>query len=47
MKYVIITGGVISSIGKGITVSSIGLIFKFTATKIPIIKVVCRLKNIC
>jgi len=28
MKYIIITGGVISGLGKGITASSIGLLLK-------------------
>ena len=39
MKYIIITGGVISGLGKGITVSSIGLIFNllgYTPTAIKI-----------
>jgi len=39
MKYIVITGGVVSGLGKGICASSIGLILKsfgFTITAIKI-----------
>ena len=39
MKYIIITGGVISGIGKGLTASSIGLIFKLIGLTPTAIKI--------
>jgi CTP synthase len=39
MKYIVVTGGVISSIGKGITSSSIGLILKSFGYTITAIKI--------
>jgi CTP synthase len=39
MKYILVTGGVISSIGKGITSSSIGLILKSFGYTITAIKI--------
>jgi len=39
MKYIIITGGVISGLGKGITASSIGLLLKKTGYNITAIKI--------
>lgn len=38
-KYVFLTGGVISSIGKGVTSSSLGALFKARKMNITIIKV--------
>lgn len=39
MKYVIITGGVVSGLGKGITASSIGLLLKYSALRVTSIKI--------
>jgi CTP synthase len=39
MKYVIVTGGVLSGLGKGITTSSIGLLLKNCGFKVTAIKV--------
>ena len=39
MKYIVITGGVISGLGKGITSSSIGLLLKSQGIHITAIKV--------
>ncbi len=39
MKYVIVTGGVLSGLGKGITTSSIGLLLKHCGYKVTAIKV--------
>ncbi len=39
MKYIIITGGIISGIGKGITSSSIGLLLKSLGVKVTAIKI--------
>ena len=38
MKYIFITGGVLSSLGKGITSASIGLLLKRKALKVSIVK---------
>ena len=39
MKYIVVTGGVISGIGKGITASSIGLLLKQSGFHISAIKI--------
>jgi CTP synthase len=39
MKYIIITGGVISGIGKGITASSIGLLLKHSGYIVTMVKI--------
>jgi CTP synthase len=39
MKYVIVTGGVLSGLGKGITTSSIGLLLKNCGLKVTAIKI--------
>ena len=39
MKYVLVTGGVISGIGKGITASSIGVLLKRCNYSVSAIKV--------
>lgn len=39
MKYILITGGVISGIGKGILASSIGAVLKASGLKITSIKI--------
>jgi CTP synthase len=39
MKYVVITGGVISGLGKGITASSVGLLLKSTGLNVTAIKI--------
>merc|ERR1719385_640206 len=39
MKYVIISGGVVSGLGKGITASSIGLLLKAAGFRVTAIKI--------
>lgn len=39
MKYIVVTGGVISGLGKGITIASIGRILKSSNTRVTAIKV--------
>ncbi|KAI0192303.1 CTP synthase [Xylaria flabelliformis] len=39
MKYVVVTGGVISGVGKGIIASSIGLLLKTTGLSVTMIKI--------
>ena len=39
MKYIVVTGGVISGIGKGITASSIGLLLKQSGFHVSAIKI--------
>ena len=39
MKYIVVTGGVISGIGKGITASSIGLLLKQCGYSVTAIKI--------
>jgi len=39
MKYVVVTGGVISGLGKGITISSIGRILKACNLRVTAIKI--------
>lgn len=39
MKYIIVTGGIISGIGKGITTSSIGLLLKSRGISVTAIKI--------
>ena len=39
MKYVVITGGVVSGLGKGITISSIGRILKSSGLTVTAIKI--------
>lgn len=39
MKYVVVTGGVISGLGKGITISSIGRILKSSGVRVTSIKI--------
>lgn len=39
MKYVIVTGGVVSGLGKGITISSIGRILKSSGLRVTSIKI--------
>ena len=39
MKYIIVTGGVISGLGKGITISSIGRIVKSSGLRVTAIKI--------
>ena len=34
MKYIIVTGGVVSGLGKGITISSLGRILKASGLKV-------------
>ena len=35
VKYVFVTGGVVSGLGKGITAASLGRLLKAEATKLP------------
>ena len=39
MKFVFITGGVLSSLGKGITTASLGLLLKSRGLKVTIVKI--------
>ena len=39
MKYIVVTGGVVSGLGKGITISSIGRILKAAGVRITLIKI--------
>lgn len=39
MKYVLVTGGVLSGLGKGVTASSIGLILKACGLRVTSIKI--------
>ena len=39
MKYVLISGGVVSGLGKGITASSIGLLLKESGLNVTAIKI--------
>ena len=39
MKYVLVTGGVISGIGKGVIASSIGTILKSSGVRVTSIKI--------
>lgn len=39
MKYLIITGGVLSGLGKGITISSLGLLLQSHGVKVTSIKI--------
>ena len=39
MKYIVVTGGVVSGLGKGITISSIGRILKASGLRVTSIKI--------
>jgi hypothetical protein len=39
MKYVLVTGGVVSGLGKGVTVSSIGVVLKACGHRVTSIKI--------
>lgn len=39
MKFVFITGGVLSSLGKGITTASLGLLLKSRGLRVTIVKI--------
>jgi CTP synthase len=39
MKYIVVTGGVVSGLGKGITISSIGRILKCSGLSVTSIKI--------
>ena len=39
MKYVIVTGGVVSGLGKGVTASSIGVVLKACGLRVTSIKI--------
>ena len=39
MKYVLVTGGVVSGLGKGVTASSIGVLLKACGKRVTSIKI--------
>ena len=39
MKYIVVTGGVVSGLGKGITISSVGVILKRCGLRVTSIKI--------
>ena len=39
MKYLVVTGGVVSGLGKGITISSIGVLLKAAGLRVTSIKI--------
>lgn len=39
MKYIVVTGGVVSGLGKGITISSIGRVLKSSGLRVTSIKI--------
>lgn len=39
MKYVLVTGGVVSGLGKGVTASSIGVLLKASGLRVTSIKI--------
>ena len=39
MKYVVVTGGVISGLGKGVTASSIGVLLKSAGLRVTAVKI--------
>lgn len=39
MKYVLVTGGVVSGLGKGVTASSIGVLLKTCGLRVTSIKI--------
>lgn len=39
MKYVVVTGGVVSGLGKGVTASSIGAVLKACGLRVTTIKI--------
>jgi hypothetical protein len=39
MKYVLVTGGVVSGLGKGVTASSIGVLLKACGLRVTFIKI--------
>ncbi|GMI73330.1 CTP synthase 1 [Hibiscus trionum] len=45
MKYVLVTGGVVSGLGKGVTASSIGLLLKASGLRVTCIKIDPYLNN--
>lgn len=52
MKYVLVTGGVVSGLGKGVTASSVGVVLKACGLRVTSIKIgsppssFCFLSNI-
>ena len=39
MKYVVVTGGVLSGLGKGVTASSIGVLLKSAGLRVTAVKI--------
>jgi CTP synthase len=46
-KYVLITGGVVSGLGKGVTASSIGVVLKACGLRVTCIKIGTRSAGFC
>ena len=47
MKYIVVTGGVVSGLGKGITISSVGVILKRCGFRVTSIKIDPYLNHSC
>lgn len=43
MKYVLVTGGVVSGLGKGVTASSVGVLLKNCGFRVTSIKIGARM----
>lgn len=46
MRYVLVTGGVVSGLGKGVTASSIGVVLKACGLRVTSIKIGLHLLNL-
>ncbi|KAI7751832.1 hypothetical protein M8C21_003652 [Ambrosia artemisiifolia] len=47
MKYVLVTGGVVSGLGKGVTASSIGVLLQACGLRVTSIKIGLCLYELC
>ena len=47
MKYVLVTGGVVSGLGKGVTASSVGVLLKNCGFRVTSIKIGARACSSC
>ena len=47
MKYVVVTGGVVSGLGKGITISSLGVLLKAAGLRVTSVKIDPYLVSSC
>jgi CTP synthase len=45
MKYVLVTGGVVSGLGKGVTASSIGVVLKACGHRVTSVKIGVYVKH--